>query len=42
MANVTVMHAGGDRFRIYARGHEFQVDQPLEDGGQDSAPTPTP
>lgn len=41
MSDITVVSAGGDRFRIYARGHEFEVDQPLESGGQDLAPTPT-
>ena len=30
-----------DRYRIGVRGHELWVDQPVEDGGTDSAPTPT-
>jgi uncharacterized OsmC-like protein len=30
-----------DRYRIGVRGHEVWVDQPVEDGGADSAPTPT-
>jgi uncharacterized OsmC-like protein len=41
MEELTVLHAGGDRFRIYLRGHEIQVDQPLDVGGQDLGPTPT-
>lgn len=41
MSHIIVIHAGGDRFRIYARGHELQVDQPVEVGGLDLAPTPT-
>jgi putative redox protein len=38
---ITVTYAGGDRLRIDVRGHELGVDQPVEDGGEDSAPTPT-
>jgi len=38
---ITVTHAGGDRLRIEVRGHELWADQPLEDGGEDTAPTPT-
>jgi putative redox protein len=38
---ITVTHAAGDRLRIEVRGHELFVDQPIGDGGQDSAPTPT-
>jgi putative redox protein len=30
-----------DRYRIGVGGHELWVDQPVEDGGADSAPTPT-
>lgn len=30
-----------DRYRIGVRGHELWVDQAVEDGGNDSAPTPT-
>lgn len=41
MERISVMHVGGDRFRIYVRKHEFEVDQPAEMGGQDLAPTPT-
>ena len=36
-----VTHVGGDRFSIHVRGHTVKVDQPLEAGGLDSAPTPT-
>lgn len=32
---------GGDRFAITVRGHELTVDQPVADGGEDTAPTPT-
>ncbi len=38
---VEVRHLGGDRLRIQVRGHELLADQPVEDGGEDSAPTPT-
>jgi len=36
-----VEHRGGDRFDIDVRGHVISVDQPVEDGGDDTAPTPT-
>src|SRR5438270_5270788 len=36
-----VRHVHGDRFEIDVRGHVVAVDQPVEDGGRDSAPTPT-
>jgi putative redox protein len=35
------MYAGGDVLRIAARGHEMLSDQPVEAGGDDTAPTPT-
>jgi uncharacterized OsmC-like protein len=38
---VTVTHDANDRFEIAIRGHQLVVDQPLEDGGHDSGPTPT-
>jgi uncharacterized OsmC-like protein len=38
---ITVTYAGNDRLRIAVRGHEFFADQPVEDGGGDTAPTPT-
>lgn len=36
-----VRHLGNDRFAIDVRGHTLTVDQPVPDGGDDSAPTPT-
>jgi putative redox protein len=30
----------GDRYTVDIRGHRFFVDQPVEFGGEDSAPTP--
>ena len=38
---ITVTHEGVDRLRIAVRGHEVYTDQPVADGGEDSAPTPT-
>jgi len=38
---LTVRHLAGDQFRIELRGHTLTVDQPTEDGGTDTAPTPT-
>lgn len=38
---ITVTYAGGDRTRIGVRGHRLTTDQPVEDGGDDTAPTPT-
>ena len=38
---ITVSYVGGDRLRIQVRGHELFTDQPVEDGGDDTAPTPT-
>ena len=40
-ATLVVTYAGGDSLRIAARGHELVSDQPVEDGGEDTAPTPT-
>ena len=39
--DMSVVHLRGDRFAITVRGHTITVDQPLEAGGEDSAPTPT-
>lgn len=39
--SVSVSHLGGDRFAVNIRGHTLLVDQPVEAGGADSAPTPT-
>ena len=36
-----VEHRGGDKFDIDVRGHVVRVDQPVKDGGEDAAPTPT-
>jgi uncharacterized OsmC-like protein len=41
MSLITARHLDGDRFGITIRGHEITVDQPVADGGTDSAPTPT-
>jgi uncharacterized OsmC-like protein len=38
---VTVEHLDGERYVIGVRGHLVTVDQPLADGGADTAPTPT-
>jgi putative redox protein len=38
---VTVHQLGGDRLGIEIRGHRLFTDQPVEDGGDDTAPTPT-
>jgi LmbE family N-acetylglucosaminyl deacetylase/uncharacterized OsmC-like protein len=36
-----VEYRGGDQFDINVRGHIISVDQPVKDGGDDTAPTPT-
>jgi len=36
-----VTHVDGDRFELGVRQHRLFVDQPITDGGEDSAPTPT-
>jgi len=39
--NSLVVHSlGGDRHRVTVRGHEVVVDQPVQDGGDDTGPTP--
>jgi len=38
---IAVTHGGGDRLRVDVRGHVLLTDQPIEDGGEDTAPTPT-
>ena len=40
MGEVWVGYRGGDRFVIDVRGHRLEVDQPLEAGGENTAPTP--
>lgn len=39
--SLTVQHLDGDRFASDIRGHTITVDQPLDAGGTDTAPTPT-
>ena len=41
MANIVVRYLQGDRLTAAVRGHEVTVDQPVSDGGEDQAPTPT-
>jgi uncharacterized OsmC-like protein len=38
---IAISHVGGDRLRIKVRGHEVFTDQPVAEGGDDLAPTPT-
>jgi len=38
---VAVRHVAGDAYAITVRGHAVLVDQPVRDGGEDSAATPT-
>ena len=38
---VRALPGGGDRFLLQARGHTVTVDQPINDGGTDTAATPT-
>ena len=38
---VHVSYLGGDRFEVQMRQHRLRVDQPVADGGEDTAPTPT-
>jgi putative redox protein len=38
---IAVRHVAGDAYAISVRGHAVLVDQPVRDGGQDSAATPT-
>jgi putative redox protein len=40
MGELTVGHEGEDRFAITVRGHVVHVDQPVEDHGSDTGPTP--
>ncbi|MEU6272933.1 OsmC family protein [Streptomyces populi] len=35
-----VTHAGGDAYEVDVRGHRLLVDQPVDAGGTDIAPTP--
>ncbi|WP_432137008.1 MULTISPECIES: OsmC family protein [unclassified Streptomyces] len=36
-----VTRLDGDAYTVDIRGHRFQVDQPVDAGGTDTAPTPT-
>jgi putative redox protein len=38
---IVVTHLGGDRLRIETRGHVLFADQPVGDGGDDTACTPS-
>lgn len=38
---VTVVHMRDSAFALGIRGHMVTLDQPVEDGGSDSGPTPT-
>ena len=41
MDAMAVHPMGGDKYAIDIRGHQVRVDQPLDEGGDDTAPTPT-
>jgi putative redox protein len=41
VGRVAVRHVAGDAYAISVRGHAVLVDQPVGDGGQDAAATPT-
>jgi putative redox protein len=41
LGSIAVHHLGRDRFGVRIRGHELVSDQPREDGGEDTGPTPT-
>lgn len=41
MEEIDVTYRSGDRYRIAIRGHTLEVDQPVDAGGEDRAPTPT-
>lgn len=40
-SKIVTSHLGNDRFAIDVRGHRIHVDQPIDNGGEDTAPTPT-
>ncbi len=40
-ADVVSVSAAGYQARLTVRGHELTVDEPAEDGGKDTGPTPT-
>jgi putative redox protein len=41
MSTMTAWHLDGARFAVGIRDHVVTVDQPVADGGEDTAPTPT-
>ena len=41
MSTISARYLDGDRFVISVRQHTLTVDQPVGDGGTDTAPTPT-
>ncbi len=41
MSSITVSHVAGNRFAIEVGEHTLMVDQPIKDGGEGTAPTPT-
>ena len=40
-ADVVSVSTAGYQARVTVRGHELTVDEPAEDGGKDTGPTPT-
>lgn len=40
-ADVVVGYLDGEAYEIRIRGHRVRVDQPVDSGGHDTAPTPT-
>ena len=38
---IRVRHVQKDRYELSMRGHAVPVDQPVDDGGDDTGPTPT-
>jgi putative redox protein len=40
-SKIVASHLGGDRFAIDVRGHRIHIDQPVDNGGEDTAPAPT-
>ncbi len=41
MGTISVRQIEGDHFAIDVRGHALEVDQPVDAGGTDAAPTPS-
>ena len=39
--SINAIHLNGDQLRMQVRGHVLFADQPVSDGGDDTAPTPT-